>query len=106
MENEYGARLDRNGYADSILQQAECCFKCGTTAGKLDRHEVFHSDMGGKMRERSKRYGLWVRLCRSCHEAAHGEYAERLKRYAQGCAMEGYGWTVETFIKLFGRNYR
>lgn len=106
MENEYGAALDRNGYAPSILQKAECCFKCGTTFGKIDRHEVFHADMGGKMRDRSKRYGLWVRLCRDCHESAHREYAERLKRFAQGMAMEEYGWSTETFIKLFGKNYR
>lgn len=106
VSNEYGARLDRNGYAPSILQKAECCFRCGTTFGKLDRHEVFHADMGGKMRDRSKRFGLWVLLCRDCHEAAHGDYAEDLKRFAQGMAMEEYGWSKETFIKLFGRNYR
>ena len=107
MENEYGAVLDRHGYAPSILQSADCCFKCGRTDGKIDRHEVFHADMGGKMRDRSKRYGLWVRLCRYCHEDAHkGEYAERLKRYAQGCAMEEYGWSTETFVRLFGKNYR
>ena len=59
------------------------------------------------MRAKSKRYGLWVRLCRECHEAAHkGEYAEKLKRYAQGCAQEEYGWSTETFVKLFGKNYR
>ena len=104
--NEYGARLDRNGYAPSILQKSECCFRCGTQYGKIDRHEVFHADMGGKMRERSKRYGLWVRLCRDCHQAAHEDYARRLKRYAQGMAQEEYGWSTETFIKLFGKSYR
>lgn len=106
-ENEYGMPLDRNGYSDSILQKAECCFRCGTQHGKIDRHEVYHADFGGKMRDRSKRYGLWVRLCRECHEASQsGEYADRLKRYAQGVAQEEYGWSKETFIKLFGRSYR
>lgn len=105
-ENEYGARLDRNGYAPSILQCGDCCFRCGRQSEKLDRHEVFHADMSGKMRDRSKRYGLWVRLCRTCHESAHREYAERLKRYAQGMAMEEYGWSAETFRQMFGKNYR
>ena len=105
-ENEYGAPLDRNGYAPSVVQLGTCCFRCGTPYGKIDRHEVFHADMGGKMRDRSKRYGLWVWLCRECHEAAHDDYARRLKRYAQGIAQEEYGWSTETFIKLFGKNYR
>jgi len=105
MENEYGARLDRNGYAPSICQQAECCFRCGRTNGKLDRNEIF----GGVNREKSKRYGLWVLMCHEpCHTIFHSEaeYRERLRRYAQGMAQEEYGWAKETFIKLFGKNYR
>ena len=105
MVNEFGAELDRNGYAPSILQQAQCCFKCGKTTGKLDRHEVW----GGGLREKSKRYGLWVLLC---HESCHlygvhqdAEYARRLRRYAQGCANLEYGWDKETFIRMFGKNY-
>lgn len=104
MENEYGARLDRNGYAPSILQQAECCFRCGRTNGKLDRNEIF----GGVDRDKSKRYGLWVLMCHEpCHSIFHSEaeYRNRLRRYAQGCANLEYGWSKETFIKMFGRNY-
>lgn len=106
MENEYGARLDRNGYAPSIVQRGTCCFKCGAQGGKLDRHEVFP----GANREKSKRYGLWVLLCHdTCHlNGVHqdAEYSRRLRRFAQGCAQEEYGWSTETFIRMFGKNYR
>ena len=105
-ENEYGVKLDRNGYAPSICQEAECCFKCGRTNGKLDRHEIW----GGNFRTKSKRYGLWVLLCHdTCHLGGvhqDAEYAARLRRYAQGMAMEEYGWSTKDFINLFGKNYR
>lgn len=103
-ENEYGARLDRNGYAPSILQQAECCFRCGRTSGKLDRNEIF----GGVDRDKSKRYGLWVLMCHEpCHSIFHSEaeYRRRLRRYAQGMAMEEYGWSIETFRQMFGKSF-
>lgn len=104
--NEFGAELDRNGYAPSILQLGDCCFRCGRQSEKLDRHEVW----GGPFRDKSKRLGLWVRLChQSCHlDGVHqdAEYARRLRRYAQGVAMEEYGWSTEDFIREFGKNYR
>lgn len=103
--NEFGKALDRNGYSASILQQAECCFRCGATVGKLDRHEVF----GGIDREKSKRYGLWVRLCHlTCHlDGVHqdAEYARRLRCYAQKRAMDEYGWSVDEFRQKFGKSY-
>ena len=104
-ENEYGARLDRNGYAPSILQKAECCFRCGRTNGKLDRNEIF----GGVDRNKSKRYGLWVLMCHEpCHSIFHSEaeYRQRLRAYAQGMAQEEYGWSTETFRQMFGKSYR
>ena len=104
--NEFGAELDRNGYAKSIVQLGTCCFKCGAENGKLDRHEIW----GGPFREKSKRLGLWVLLCHeSCHlNGVHqdAEYARRLRRYAQGMAQEEYGWSTEDFIREFGKNYR
>lgn len=103
--NEYGARLDRNGYAPSILQHAECCFRCGRTNGKLDRNEIF----GGVDRNKSKRYGLWVLMCHEpCHSIFHSEaeYRQCLRSYAQGMAQEEYGWSTETFRQMFGKNYR
>lgn len=66
MKNEFGACLDKNGYAPSIVTfDTDCCFLCGGQDEKLDRHECF----GGAMREKSKRLGLWVPLCHvRCHE--------------------------------------
>ena len=109
MYNEYGRKLDRNGYAPSILQLDCECWLCGKQGmEKLDRHEVF----GGPYRSKSKRLGLWVLLHHeSCHifgpEAVHsnGENARRLKAEAQRAAMKEYGWTVADFRREFGKNY-
>ena len=63
MKNEHGERLDRNGYAVSIVQETDGeCYQCGET-GKVERHEIF----GGPMRDKSKAQGLWVNLCHICH---------------------------------------
>jgi len=105
--NEYGAPLDKNGYAPSILFTEERCFFCGRRDRKLDRHEPF----GGALREKSKNYGMWVLLCNDgCHEGktgAHGdaEKAEGLRQYAQRCAMKEYGWDTAEFIRRFGKNH-
>ena len=109
-------QLDRNGYAQSIIpgHGEWCCWNCkqnGMKSGKLDRHEVFHEDMGGTLRERSKLAGLWVHLCHNtCHQGPNGVHANkeldlRLKQEAQRCAMEEYGWTIQQFVGLFGKNY-
>lgn len=98
--------LDRNGYAPSLLDGAyPCCYLCGRTSGKLDRHEAF----GAAYRQKSKRYGLWCSLCHvDCHlngvhlKAQLGRY---VKQQAQKAAMQEYGWTTEEFIKQFGKNF-
>lgn len=111
MKNEYGERLDCNGYAPSILPghdeyRCKLCARNGS-ADHLDRHEIF----GGANREKSKRYGLWVYLCGwSCHRGENGVHRNRaiditLKREAQLCAMERYGWTVNEFRAIFRNNY-
>lgn len=46
MKNEFGACLDKNGYAPGIVTfDTDCCFLCGGQDEKLDRHECF----GGAM---------------------------------------------------------
>lgn len=95
---------DRNGYNPSLLQSDHSvCFRCGTSVGKLDRHEIY----GSSNRQKSKRLGLWVTLCRRCHEDAHGYNSVMiaLKQAGQSVAMQTYGWTTEQFIKEIGRNY-
>lgn len=107
MRNEYGARLDKNGYAPSIVQpeteEYPHCWNCLRATGKLDRHEVF----GGARRSKSKRLGLWVLLCPACHAKAHGcrDTREPLQALAQARAMQAYGWTENDFIQEFGESY-
>lgn len=104
MTNEYGANLDRNGYAESIVQDIDGCYYCGTTAGKLDRHEIYH----GANREKSKRLGLWVTLCHDCHMTLHQTDAAldwTLKREGQRIAMKRYEMSTDEFRAIIGKNY-
>lgn len=104
-------KLDRNGYAPSIVQQdMTACHFCGRNGStdKLDRHEIF----GASNRDKSKRLGLWVMLCHDrCHitgrNAVHNNGASRyaLQREGQIRAMDAYGWSTYDFIKEFGRSY-
>lgn len=81
--NEYGVKLDSNGYAPSILNQQSTCLICGRY--HTARHEVFY----GPYRDKSKRLGLWANLCPWCHQngpnAIHRNHDEdlRLKKWAQ-----------------------
>lgn len=101
-------KLDSNGYAPSILQD-DCtrCFVCGRRDRKLDRHEVW----GQALRQKSKKYGLWIMLCHDpCHTGSdgihnHPERSYGLKAYAQFHAMKKYGWSVDDFRKEFYKNY-
>jgi hypothetical protein len=105
MVNEYGAPLDSNGYAPSIIQDdLSYCYLSFRTDGKLDRHEIFP----GAYRGKSKRLGLWVMLNHELH--LHITQTDclpqyELKRIAQQIAMERYGWTKQEFIRQFGKNY-
>ena len=112
MTNEFGIKLDRNGYAPSIIPYhgETRCFICGRNGlgDKLDRHEIF----GGSNRTLSKNLGLWVYLChRQCHQfgpdSVHqSAYTMRqLHIYGQMIAEIAYGWTHEDFIRRFGKNY-
>lgn len=103
--NEYGEKLDPNGYAPSILHSLPICLVCQRYG--VTRHEVYP----GPYRAKSKRLGLWVTLCPDCHQ--YGEAAVhrnknadlRLKRWAQKKAMDYYGWPEARFIQEFGRSY-
>ena len=108
--NEFGAKLDRNGYAPSILQRdTGACCRCGRNGSvdHLDRHEIF----GGANRQKSKEYGLWVTLCHNrCHQGKTGVHASKdfdqaLKRVAQETAMWEYGWSVDDFRARFRNTY-
>ena len=96
--------MDRNGYNPSILGDYAFCAICGKN-GPLQRHEVFH----GANRPKSKKYGLWISICPSCHSIIHnsdGALDRRLKRQAQEQAQTVYGWSTAEFRLIFGKNYR
>lgn len=82
------------------------CFLCGRY-GQLERHHLF----GGANRKKSTKYGLVVDLCHYCHNeppngAHHNKQTmQRLHEYGQTIAMYQNGWTIEDFIREFGRNY-
>ena len=63
--NEYGEKLDSNGYAPSILHDKPVCLICGRYG--TARHEVY---FGSAYRAKSKRLGLWVTLCPWCLRTA------------------------------------
>lgn len=95
-------------YSPSILQEdLTHCFLCGRCDRKLDRHEVFP----GPYRDKCKADGLWVTLCHvPCHEGKDGAQYDRKTReylaaYAQGMAMDKYGWSTAEFIQRYGKNW-
>lgn len=112
--NEFGVKLDNNGYAPSILQMPEdqnrcyLCRKVQSSYRKLDRHEI---RLGGISRYKAKELGLWVMLCHSdCHQGPNGVHLcrdtrLRLKRQAQRSVMEFHGWTEAVFRENFGKSY-
>lgn len=86
------------------------CFLCGKNGSSdpLDKHHIF----GGSNRKKSERFGLTVDLCHNeCHifgkHAVHNDanVMQRLHEYGQRKAMEEHGWSIEDFIREFGRNY-
>lgn len=101
--NEYGVKLDSNGYAPTIMAHKPLqCFKCEQYRDTA-RHEIF----GGALRSKSKQYGLWVNVCPACHAEIHGSGQLQAEYHAQAqrIAMQRYGWTVQDFRKRFYKNY-
>lgn len=97
---------------ESIIQtDSSYCYICGRNghSDPLDCHHVFG---GHGIRPLAEKYGLKVYLCHHrCHEFGkdsvhqNAEVSKALKARAQEIAMEHYGWTVDDFIKIFGRSY-
>lgn len=71
-------------------------------------HHVYE---GTGRRKLSDKYGLTVWLCAKHHNMSdEGVHFNRmldlaLKQAAQKKAMRHYSWDVESFIKIFGKNY-
>ena len=92
----------------SILEGNEKgrCFLCGKYI-PTEEHHIF----GGGLRKKSEYYGLKADLCHWCHnEPPNGAHyniavAVYLKKIAQRAAMEHYGWDIDQFREVFGKNY-
>lgn len=89
------------------------CWLCGSTGGYgFNRLELHHIFSGNPNRKKSEKYGLVVWLCgETCHrngpQAVHrnAENMRKLRQWGQRKAMQEQGWTIEDFIREFGRNY-
>lgn len=93
--------MDRNGYNDSIMETtAGVCYVCEKYC-ETARHEVYE---GIGTRALSKRYGLWVNICPSCHQFIHdnpkSKKAADLKADARN-AFIAEGHTPDEFRKIF-----
>lgn len=79
------------------------CFICGCNQG-VERHHVFS---GHPNRQKSEADGVWIWICRACHQGIHdhneGELA--LKREAQRVWMKAYRKTEEDFRDRFGKSF-
>ena len=94
----------------SIIQpKKNKCFICGRNASAdyfgLDEHHVW----GAGCRNLSEKYGLKIYLCHeSCHLGGVHKDANlnrQVQARVQAIAMEHYGWDIQTFIRLFRKNY-
>lgn len=93
----------------SIIQTEKVCYLTGRTDNLHEHHVYF----GSGNRKLSEQYGLKIWLVGNLHNLSdygvHGKYGKELdlkiKREVQIKAMKYYGWSVEDFIRKFGRNY-
>lgn len=99
-------KLDRNGYAPSIMQGEEECFVTKARNTKLDRHEIY---FGTANRKISKENGFWVYLTLALHNMSsigvhfNREFDLQLKISCQREFEKTH--SREEFRRLIGRNY-
>lgn len=96
----------------SIIQaDKEHCFICGGCANgdPLDEHHVYG---GNPNRKLSEKYGLKVYIHHNkCHifgkDSVHqnAKVNNALKAIVQKIAMKYYGWSIDDFRRIFGKNY-
>lgn len=97
--NEFGVKLDKNGYAPSLFaHESFRCYHCHRF-GDTARHEIY----GGSRRKASKALGLWINVCPACHAAIHssGELKDRYHRKGQLLAEAYYHGTMTTSAAAF-----
>ena len=84
-----------------FYEEPERCHRCGVE-GQLAHHHL----IGGAYRKKADKLGLVIPLCPKCHEMAHknADLNRQYRRYAQ-LIMLRQGWTVEQWIREFGKDY-
>lgn len=84
-----------------FYEEPERCHRCGRE-GQLAHHHL----IGGPYRKKADKLGLVIPLCPKCHDMAHkdAKLNRHYRRYAQLLMMR-QGWTVEQWIKEFGKDY-
>lgn len=93
--------------AKSIINEERRCFICGSHQW-IEIHHIYPGVANKKL---SEKYGLKVPLCHYCHnEPPNGVHfnkaiRRKLQAYAQKKAMKHYGWSIDDFRAIFGRNY-
>ena len=98
-------KLDRNGYRSSLFNTEDGFCYIHKDYCQTVRHEV----LPGMNRSLSKKYGLWINVCPSCHNMSdhsiHSdpESYEYLKAEAQELFEQEY--PEEDFMAVFGKNY-
>lgn len=101
--NEYGVKLDSNGYAPSLfVHESFRCYRCGCF-GDTARHAIF----GGSRRKASKELGLWINVCPDCNIAIHsiGILQDHYHKQGQLLAEAYYHWNHDDFRRRFYKNY-
>lgn len=82
------------------------CELCGRYAN-LECHHVF----GGANRKKSTKYGAMIYICHNCHNeppnGLHFNFGnnQALKRKFQIRLRFENDWSIEDFIREFGKNY-
>ncbi len=90
-----------------MQEDYDICFLCGGY-GACEEHHIFG---GYANRKLSEKYGLKVWLHHNCHnEPPKGvhfnkQVMDKLHKIGQQKAMEYYGWNVDEFRSIFGKNY-
>ena len=84
----------------SIIQDdIDVCYLCGGVP--TDKHHCLR----GRLRKLADIFGLYIHVCRRCHERVHEdeELENFLKQEAQRAYEKEHGH--EDYMKKFGRNY-
>ena len=83
------------------------CYRCGLMCKSYENFEEHHV-FGGSSRQVSDKYGLFIHVCRDCHNFIHSkegkECREHLHKVGQEIYEERFG-SREKFIEEFIRSY-